>query len=242
MVKFRRLRAKAARFRSSAHVLALGVGVSLFALHASSGQERHSTAATEPLRFSVASHVASTCGSAFSPSVIRGETDARLRAVGITVSSVHTAQLAADVDCVAVGPSGRSSAIAVQQCLGYSELVSTPSRKSGITLATTWRKCQSFVCGNGRCEPPMRAVLNTLMNEFFTDFERSTKVYELAVRPAETPTQAPVVLQTITGHAAQSTAVSVPPAVAFYSLYILACLILLFYWQFRSSLTNLLHS
>jgi hypothetical protein len=88
----------------------------------------------------------------------------------------------------------------------------------------------------------MRAGLNTLMNEFFTDFERTTKVYELAVRPGEGQAQAPVVLQTITGNSAQSTAVSIPATVVFYSLYILACIILLLYWQFRSSLTNLLHS
>src|SRR5260370_17414899 len=146
------------------------VGALLLALYASSAQDRRPTAATESLRFSIASHVATTCGSVFSPSVIRGYVDARLRSAGITVSSVHTSQLAAELDCVARGPRAGDSGIAVQQCLAYSGLVSAPSRKSGVSLANTWRKCQSFVCVSGRCESSMRAGLNTLIHSFFPAF------------------------------------------------------------------------
>ena len=222
-------------------VIALRVGICFLALYASSGQERRSTLASASLRLSSASHVANSCAAVFSPSTVQEAIDVHLRDAGIVVSRVHTAQLAADVDCVAVGARGRNSAIAVQQCLGYSELVSAPSRKSGVTLANTWRKCQSFVCSGGRCEPSMRAGISTLMSSFLTDFERSTKTSGLAAPPPEGRIQVPAVLPSFTGNLVQRAVVSGRATVAFYSLYILACMVLMLYWQFRSSLNYLQH-
>jgi hypothetical protein len=88
----------------------------------------------------------------------------------------------------------------------------------------------------------MRAGLNTLMNSFFTDFEKTRRASDLTVRPVEVLAQAPAIPPAISGRSAQNTAVSIRAAAAFYSLYILACIILLLYWQFRSSLTFLHHS
>lgn len=211
------------------------VSALLLALYAGSAQDRRParppSPATESLRFSIASRVATTCGSVFSPSVIRGYVDARVRRAGITVSSVHTSQLAAETDCVPRGPRAGDSGIAVEQCLGYSELVSAPAPKTGVGLANTWRKCQSFVCASGRCESSMRAGLNVLMNSFFADFEKTRAASALTVRPIEVHAPA----------SAQNTGATIRATAAFYFLYILACIILLLYWQFRSSMTSLRH-
>lgn len=76
----------------------------------------------------------------------------------------------------------------------------------------------------------MRAGLNTLMNTFFTDLAKAH------------PLQAPVAPLAITRKTApQETAGGLRAGTAFYALYILACMILLLYWQLRSSSTSVHH-
>ena len=87
----------------------------------------------------------------------------------------------------------------------------------------------------------MRAGVSTLMSSFFTDFERSPKTSGLAAPRPEGRTQAPVVLPSSTGKLVQQAVVSGRATVAFYSFYILACMVLMLYWQFRSSLNYLQH-
>jgi len=181
-------------------------------------------AATESPRFSVASRVGTACGSVFSAPGVRAYIENRLRGAGITVSSVYTAQLAGEVDCVARGPRAGARGIAVKQCLGYSEVVSATSNIIRPSFANTWRECQSFVCASARCESSMRSGTNTLMNAFFSDLARA--------RPPVTP-QALTVKTT-----SQRSSGGVQVYTAYYAIYILACMVVMLYWQLRSSVTS----
>jgi hypothetical protein len=88
----------------------------------------------------------------------------------------------------------------------------------------------------------MRTGRNTLMTEFFTDFSASMKSSEVPVQPVEGQMPAPVVRSTIARNSVPGAAIAIRTTVAFYSLYILACITLLLYWQFRSGLEKLPHS
>ncbi len=79
------------------------------------------------------------------------------------------------------------------------------------------------------------------MNSFFADLEKIRGASDLTLRPAEVHAQEPAIPPAISRGSAQNTAVSLRATAAYYSLYILACIILLLYWQFRSSLTFLRH-
>ena len=241
MVISHRLAARADGFNSAARILALRAGFLLLALYSSSGQERLPTVATESPRLSLASRVGTNCGSVFSAAGVRGYVDSRLRAAGITTSSVYTAQLAVEVDCVARGPRAGDRGIAVQQCLGYSELVSGPSSKSGLSFANTWRKCQSFVCASGRCESSMRAGMNTLMSTFFTELGKARKSSDPNARPLDGHGQ-PLTPPAITGKTvSQDSAGGILVNTVYYAVYILACMIVLLYWQIRSSVRSAHH-
>ncbi len=88
----------------------------------------------------------------------------------------------------------------------------------------------------------MRTGLNTLVTEFFTDFKASMKSSVGPVQPVEGQTQFPVARSTIARNSVPGAAIAIRTTVAFYSLYILACITLLLYWQFRSGLEKLPYS
>src|SRR5260370_33358081 len=130
-------------------VLGLGLCLCILPVHTSFGQERGKSLIplAAPLRVSVASNVAQDCGDTIPPSVIQQDAEAQLRDVGVTVSNIHNAQLAIDVYCAAVTPGSRSTAVVVQECLGFSELVPARSNHGRAIFATKLRNFQSFMGG-----------------------------------------------------------------------------------------------
>jgi len=178
------------------------------------------------------SNVARGCGESITPAAIQQEAAARLRVAGVTVSNIHNAQLTDEVDCVAVTPSVRTSALAVHQCLSFSEVVSASSTNRAM-LATTWHNCESYMCAGARCERQAQASLGNLIDAFFKDysdrFSRSAAPAVPALPGAEGP-RPPAV-------AYLASAVTAPEyfvhRVVFFSLYIALCLSILVRWQIR---------
>ena len=209
-------------------VLGLHLCLCLFPVQTSFGQELGKTPIplASPLRMSVAFNVAQGCGAAIPPSAIQKDAESQLRGVGVTVSNIHNAQLATDVYCAAITPGSRSTAVVVQECLGFSELVPAPPNHGRAMFATTFRNCESFKCRGAQCEPLARSRLHTLINAFLRDFQE---------RNARTGFPAPQIQP-------QPPQVSVTPGEAsrrdvgssvFYLLYIVTCVTVLVYWQYR---------
>lgn len=176
------------------------------------GPERPNFAA---LRVSVIANVAQGCGASISPTAIQQLAAGRLAGSGITVSSIHNAQLAVDLDCIAMARN-----IAVHQCLNLSELVTTMSHDGKATLASTWRSCHSYECPRGKCEVAMRHETG-LLDELLGDFNRRSPP-----APIQTRAAAPAIVNDLASNRA-------PLRLAFYLAYILACLSLLLHWQTR---------
>ena len=224
--------------------LLLGLGLCMLSLPTSFGEETSNPTGNSrmtlaaPLRISVASHVAQACGSAIPPSVVQQDAEAWLRGVGVTVSNIHNAQLELDVDCVAATPGAQTTSVALYQCLSFSEAVSAPSNSGRATLATTWRRCQSFTCGRAKCEPLARSGLHALMSTFWTDFQERNSQNAQQIRPQQ---QASVIAASDQpppagpGPSAAHDPISqrAMGRILFYSLYIMTCVTLLVYWQFR---------
>src|SRR5260370_5894565 len=151
-------------------VTALGLGLSLciLPLHTSFGQERAQPLIplAAPFRISVGSNVAQGCGGTIRPSVIQQDAEAQLRGAGITVSSIHNAQLAIDVYCAPVNPGSRRTAVVIREGLGLSEFVPAPSNHARTISTNTFRNCQSFTCSGAKCHPLMRSRPQPLPNPF----------------------------------------------------------------------------
>src|SRR5215813_8342325 len=139
-------------------ILVAAVWLAILTVHLCLGQERGTSpvAARPPLRISVVANV-KNCGGAIRPVDVQNEATTRLQGSGITVSSIHNAQLALDVKCVAVTSDAEGSSLAVRHCLSFSELVTSPAKNGHPTLSTTWRKCQSYTCGRATCPGTARS-------------------------------------------------------------------------------------
>ena len=224
--------------------LAVGAVICLAVTHSAVAQNSPSASAAQPLRLAVASEFGKACGGAFAPSATRQQIENRLRSAGLTVSNVHTELLSIDVDCVALGSGARTGSTAVHECLEFSELVSTASHTRGAALASTWRKCQSFVCSRGNCDPPLRAGVNGLLNEFLGTINRRIRAVPASpvAAPVPVPVQVRAPVPTVAYAMAQVTVVSSRGLLLFYSVYILACMSVLLYWHFRGSATNMLRT
>jgi len=217
---------RVSRLGSKSCVLVLGLYLCILAVHTSFGQERSKIPLAAPLRMSVTSNVAQGCGGAIPPSVIQQVAEAQLRAVGVTVANIHNAQLAMDIDCVAVTPGSRSAAVVVHQCLAFSEPVPAASNGGRAMFATTWRKCQSFTCGGAKCELLARSGLSTLVNPFLSDFQE---------RNARNDLPSPQIrLQPRAGFLSGEVPQRVVGGVVFYLLYIMVCVTVMVYWRRRA--------
>src|SRR5262245_47902018 len=152
-------------------IVVAAVGLAILPVHLCVGQERgtSSVAARPPLRISVIANV-KNCGEAIRPVDVQNEATTRLQGSGITVSSIHNAQLALDVECVAVTPDAEGSSLAVHHCLSFSELVISPAKNGHPTLPTTWRKCQSYTCGRATCQATARSRSGFLIYLFLGGF------------------------------------------------------------------------
>ena len=173
----------------------------------------------------MAFNVAQSCGAAIPPSAVQQDAEAQLRGVGVTVSNIHNAQLAADIYCAAIAPGSRSTAVVVQECLGFNELAPAPSNHGRARFATTFRDCQSFKCRGAQCEPLARSRLHTLINAFLSDFEQRNSRNASPAPQIEPQRQADV----IPGEASSRIA----GRSIFYLLYIMTCVTVLAYWQLR---------
>jgi hypothetical protein len=146
-------------------VLILGLGVCIFLLPSASGQSSGKPLAS--LRFLVTSNVGRGCGGGILPSAIREAAVARLAYVGITMSNIHNARLSLELECMAIAPI-RNKTIAVQECLTFSEFVSTPSNEVRPMFTSTWRRCRSYTCDR-KCETAPEHYEARLMGDFLGD-------------------------------------------------------------------------
>ncbi len=207
--------------------------IPLFAVCACSAQELRDLTGLPAggLILSVTPNVATGCGTAIAGPVIQQDAEAQLRASGITVSKLHNAGLAADVDCVPVATAGRTTGTAVHQCLSLSQIVALPGQDRGVTLATTWRKCQSYPCAGRNCEAAIRSGQRNLVDAFLADLR------ERAAQPTR-PQPGAANMSRVPGGApasafASALDVALSPAVLIYLLYIMTCLAVLGRWQHR---------
>lgn len=204
-------------------------GLSLLTANASFALEAHpANRPGEALKVWPTSNVAQSCGTAIPRTVLQQDVETQLRLAGIAVSRVHTAVLTADVDCVPVIARGRTTRIAVNQCLDLSQRVSSPSQVPGMTIGTTWRKCQSDTCGTGHCEAKVRSGLRGLVDAFITEFGKSNSAYEL---PAQPTAPTPPAIENLTATALAPNAAPTPAAI-FYLLYIMICTAVLVRWEY----------
>ncbi len=222
--------------RTGSQAQRLGIAFVVFAFQTAWSQARQETPVAASFRFSVATNVGSACGAAFASSTVSRQVESRLLDAGIIVSNVHNAQLSADIDCVRVS----GGTLVVHQCLALSEIVSASSRRSGATLAGTWRKCESFVCSGPRCARFLRSGLEGLTGDFLAEYENRTAAP--AVARQATPAKPAVAVRPAPVRSYAPRFTSAQAVTAFYSLYILACMAVLLYWQFRSTFSAIMRA
>jgi hypothetical protein len=225
--------ARVSGFGSKPYVMVLGLGLCTLPVHDASGQERGkllAPIAAQP-RISVASSVAQGCGATIPPSVIQQDAEAQLRGVGITVSSIHNAQLAIDVYCAPVTPGSRKTAVVIRECLDFSEVVPAPANHARPTSATTFRNCQSLVCRGAKCEPLVRSGLHTLINPFLRDFRDRNSRNDSPIAQIRPQPQASVIPREAPPRIEGQSAFYV--LYVFYLLYIMTCVTVFVYWQCR---------
>ena len=122
-----------------------------------------------------------------------------------------------DLDCVGLEGGARATAIAVHQCLAFSEVLST-ARKDKPILASTWRNCRSYTCRGGKCDSEASSAAGALIGAFLNELQHRTQ--------AEATLFVPVIEY-------------IPPPrrnveqFIFYTVFIMACLSVLVYWQWR---------
>jgi hypothetical protein len=150
---------------------------------------------------------------------IEGLLTAGLRNVGIPVSTVYNSQLSVEVECATLSPDP-GAALATHECLDFSELVQTASNEGRPALASTWRKCATLSCARGKCDAGVQAAVQDQLRELSAVLQERR-----AAAAAPAPAPAPERRFTIE--------VSRRGLVLFYSLYIVACLSLIVYWQVR---------
>ena len=195
------------------------IGMCLFAAPSVSGQQTGEVPRLPlaPLRLAAISQTSEACGSAVSAAAVQKNFEGRLRSAGITVSAIHNAQIAMSLDCLALQDSAGAAAVAVHQCLAYSEVVSV-AREGKPILASTWQNCQSYTCRTGKCDSQTSSATGTLMNAFLTELQQRTQAEATQFVPVLTYNPPPRrnVIQFL-----------------FYTVFMMACLSVLFYWQWR---------
>jgi hypothetical protein len=178
-----------------------------------------------------------------SQAAVQGDVESQLRLSGIALSRVHTARLAAEVDCTPLVIGGRIATIGVRQCLSISETVPAPSGVRGLTLATTWRKCGSLTCAGRRCQAVMESDLRGLVDVFISHFRELNAGPGLQAQAVEGVTGVVKPQPVEPGLGSESshvpTAISVASTLKvanlYYTLYILTCLAVLGYWLYQKT-------
>ena len=223
------------------------VGFGLWLVPASFGQEPGKLVIplVRSVTILVESEVAESCGGAISQSVLKQDATTLLRGVGFTVSNIHSSRLEISTDCVAADRRSHTPAMAIDQCLSLSETLPDRSTQSGAMVATTWRKCQSNRCVGPNCEDLVRSGLHSQLIELLSSFQKHDSLSALAPPQTKPQQQAGVTVEEAARHvklrpfsASYSTGYAPIPRRmlirnAFYLLYVMNCLGLMVYWQFR---------
>jgi hypothetical protein len=192
------------------------------------------------LRVSVVASVGPRCGASVLAPALRRMAAERLSGAGITVSSIHNSQLEVGVDCIARTPSRRSQAISVSECVTFSEPLATLSSNGKTIVGSAWQGCQSFACTRAKCDAALTRE-DVLLNALLDDFQERDAAGRIPEPAPHQPTSvfAAPPLPLATPPAGRAYSYSPPPDHAlgrliFYSTYIMTCLSLFVYWQFRS--------
>jgi len=191
------------------------------------------------LRVSVVANVGRACGAAVSSSAVQRIAADRLSGAGITVSNIHNSQLEMDLDCVTRTPSPRNRGIAVNVCLTFSEPLSTVSGNGKTILGSTWKSCQSFACTRAKCDAALTRE-DLLLDALLGDFQERDAAGRIP-EPMPHPPTAGLAPPRTPAAATAPRVYSYVPAPdhtrgrqLFYATYIMTCLSLFVYWQFRS--------
>jgi hypothetical protein len=168
------------------------------------------------------------------PLALQQDSETRLRASGIATWRLSTSRLTAEFDCTPVAPASRTAKLAIRHCLNLSELAAAPGHANGMTIATTWKQCQSYTCAGRQCAASASTAQVALVDGFLSDYRKR--------RAAQTPTPQPPA-----GHRDSVASLTPPypgpvspllnPNVIFYLLYILLCIAVLARWEWARSRT-----
>jgi hypothetical protein len=184
-------------------------------------------------RLSVSSKIGPGCGANIPVAALEQDTTGQLAAASIGISRVHSAGLVTAIDCAPASPQARVM-VTVQHCLEFSQVVSDAAAANGLHLATTWKNCQSYTCGREKCAILARSAQRTLVDQFLPHFrELRTKTAAPAPATQSQPTQSQPPVEAAVGidDAARQ---PLDFRVAFFVLYLFACLALMVRWHWRS--------
>jgi hypothetical protein len=168
------------------------------------------------LRVSVVSKVATGCSQRVKEEAVQDLARSRLQGAGIVVSSVHDATLAIETDCVPVREKGRQR-LAVQECVSFSELVN-PANGGRPALAERWRQCEAYTCDREKCEAA-RPYEEASVDDFLNYYQERTAAAQRALEAAAA--------------AGKRRAPDPRARVYYFGAYVMCCLSVLVFWQFR---------
>ena len=194
--------------------------------------------AGQALTVSVASDVAQSCGGIIPERVIRQDVESQLRLANISVSKLHNAELATEVDCTPVRARSLRPREGVHYCVSLSQVIALPAAPRRHTLATTWRQCGSTTCTTGTCDTLLRAEVHNLVTAVITDLHDTGNSASSGpaprpppATPAHEPTQAHA--DSIGSRNPMNLPVPLTRSTVIYFLYITTCLGVLLQWEYR---------
>jgi|SRR5215472_160201 len=190
----------------------------LFAFGAGSLSSQH-------LLLSVRAQASPQCGPAVSNMLDPQGTEGRLRALGFQIARARNATLVHEVNCTV-----DRRTIAVQQCLSLSEFVAVPSQSRAVQLAKQWRECKTYSCVGAACSNAVSAGLRDLEGVFLANFHpQPNAIADATLSAAEFAPAAP----TVERSAGPFLIAGIPGISLYYLCYILLCITVIFWWQFR---------
>lgn len=168
------------------------------------------------LSISVGSQVEGGCRSVIDSSSIRKAMETQLQDAGYQIGRIHSSRFGSDLDCVPVNSDHVSARTVIHQCLSLTQAVSVPAQARS-TLASTWRQCQSYTCAERACQTAALSTTRQLVEEFIAENRPTVKREAIAAQPAiASPIHSPVSSDTRS---------------LFYCFYIVACIAVLFRWE-----------
>jgi hypothetical protein len=216
------------------------LGLALFSTISLHGQIRPDPVSFGPgLTVSFATNIAPSCRTAIISPRPAYDVESELRSAGIKVSRAYNAALTREADCIPLGALSPKTSIVVHQCLALREVVSLSSQARGVQMAVTWQKCESLTCPHWTCDAKAGRSFGNLLEAFLTVVRRRDpdshpsyrSEFVNPVKPEQAkraPSPKLTSLQIDTPTVPSRTTVT-----TFYVAYILTCLALLVYWEFR---------